>query len=92
MARGCCANDDVDRRSNSTGFAHPTRCSPRPWRSADRDDGADRCAARGGQRSHQRAPIVTRIVVVGSETGNEWLKLSVDPRSHEFFAWELIDF
>ena len=38
------------------------------------------------------APNVTRIVVEGSATGDEWLKLSVDPRSSAFFSWERIPF
>jgi len=35
---------------------------------------------------------ITRIVVEGSATGDEWLKLSVDPRSSAFFSWERIPF
>jgi len=38
------------------------------------------------------APNITRIVVEGSATGDEWLKLSVDPRSSAFFTWERIPF
>ncbi len=38
------------------------------------------------------AQNITRIVVEGSATGDEWLKLSVDPRSSAFFSWERIPF
>ena len=38
------------------------------------------------------APNVTRIVVEGSATGDEWLKLSVDPRSSAIFSWKRIPF
>ncbi len=37
-------------------------------------------------------PNITRIVVEGSATGDEWLKLSVDPRSSAFITWERIPF
>lgn len=38
------------------------------------------------------AQNITRIVVEGSATGDEWLKLSVDPRSSAFFSWVRIPF
>ena len=38
------------------------------------------------------APNVTRIVVEGAETGDEWLKLTVDPRAADLFNWERITF
>jgi hypothetical protein len=40
------------------------------------------------------APNVTRIVVKGSADapGEEWLKVSVDPRSSAFFSWERVPF
>lgn len=38
------------------------------------------------------APNVTRVVVEGSTEANEWLKLTVDPRSPDVFSWERIDF
>ena len=38
------------------------------------------------------APNVTRVVVEGAETGDEWLKLRVDPRSPELFTWERVTF
>jgi hypothetical protein len=40
------------------------------------------------------APNLTRIVVKGSAEapGEEWLKLTVDPRASAFFSWERIPF
>ena len=40
------------------------------------------------------APNVTRIVVKGSAEapGEEWLKLTVDPRAESFFSWQRIPF
>jgi Calcineurin-like phosphoesterase len=38
------------------------------------------------------APNVTRIVVEGADAGNEWLKITVDPRSPGVFSWERVDF
>jgi hypothetical protein len=38
------------------------------------------------------APNVRRIVVEGAETGDEWLELTVDPRTAELFSWERIPF
>jgi hypothetical protein len=38
------------------------------------------------------APNVRRIVVEGAETGDEWLELTVDPRTTELFSWKRIPF
>jgi hypothetical protein len=38
------------------------------------------------------APNLTRIVVEGAETGDEWLKLTVHPRAPELFSWERVVF
>ena len=38
------------------------------------------------------APNLTRIVVQGAETANEWLKLTVDPSTAQVFSWERIGF
>ncbi len=38
------------------------------------------------------APNLTRIVVEGAETANEWLKVTVDPSTPEVFSWERIGF
>ena len=40
------------------------------------------------------APNITRIVVKGSADapGEEWLRLSIDPRSPAFFSWERVSF
>jgi hypothetical protein len=35
------------------------------------------------------APNLTRVVVEG-ETASEWLRLTVDPRADELFAWERV--
>jgi hypothetical protein len=38
------------------------------------------------------APNLMRVVVEGAETGNEWLKVTVDPSTPAVFTWERIDF
>ena len=38
------------------------------------------------------APNLTRVVVQGAETANEWLKIRVDPSSPEVFSWQRIGF
>ena len=36
------------------------------------------------------APNLTRVVVEGSATASEWLKLTVDPRAPDVFSWERV--
>ena len=38
------------------------------------------------------APNLTRVVVEGAETANEWLKVTVDPNTPEVFTWKRIGF
>ena len=45
-----------------------------------------------GDRVHRvpyAVPNLTRIVVEG-ETASEWLRLTIDPRAEQLFAWERV--
>jgi hypothetical protein len=40
----------------------------------------------------QAVPNLTRITVEGSTAADEWLRLSIDPRSPDLFSWERIQY
>jgi hypothetical protein len=53
---------------------------------------ADPNSATGKIHNTQSVPNLTRITVEGSTPANEWLRLSIDPRSEGIFTWDRIQY
>jgi hypothetical protein len=53
---------------------------------------ADPTSAAGKIHNTQAVPNLTRITVEGSTAADEWLRLTIDPRSPELFSWERVQY
>ncbi len=53
---------------------------------------ADPSSAKGQIHQTQAVPNLTRMTVEGSTAANEWVKLTVDPRTPAVFSWERIQY
>jgi hypothetical protein len=53
---------------------------------------ADPNSATGLIHGTQAVPNLTRLTVEGSTAADEWLKLTIDPRSKDVFSWERVQY
>src|SRR5258706_4970078 len=53
---------------------------------------ANPASATGLIHATQAVPNLTRLTVEGSTAADEWIKLTIDPRSADIFSWERIQY
>jgi hypothetical protein len=51
---------------------------------------ADPTSATGAIHGTQAVPNLTRITVEGSTAADEWLRLTIDPRTADVFSWQRV--